>query len=94
MFAGLHCSAFRGPCRTGLVATSTNGHLRRAATSDVPKSYGKMARHPAQLNMGDALAYAAAKALRMPLLYKGDHFLETDLARRISRISKLKISAS
>jgi len=42
--------------------------------------YGKMVGHPAQLNMGDALAYACAKAYRIPLLYKGNDFKKTDIA--------------
>lgn len=42
--------------------------------------YGKMAGHPAKLNMGDALAYACAKAFHVPLLYKGNDFKETDIA--------------
>lgn len=42
--------------------------------------YGKVVGHPAQLNMGDALAYACAKANGVPLLYKGNDFLQTDLA--------------
>jgi ribonuclease VapC len=42
--------------------------------------YGKGRGHPAQLNMGDCFAYACAKALRLPLLYKGDDFRRTDLA--------------
>jgi ribonuclease VapC len=42
--------------------------------------YGKMVGHPAQLNMGDALSYACAKAFHVPLLYKGDDFSKTDLA--------------
>lgn len=42
--------------------------------------YGKMAGHPAQLNLGDALSYACAKARHDPLLYKGRDFRETDLA--------------
>ena len=37
-------------------------------------------RHPARLNMGDCFAYACAKALAVPLLYKGDDFSQTDLA--------------
>lgn len=41
--------------------------------------YGKMAGHPAKLNLGDALAYACAKAYRVPLLYKGNDFKETDV---------------
>jgi ribonuclease VapC len=44
------------------------------------RKYGKVAGHPARLNMGDALAYAAAKAFHAPLLYKGDDFARTDLA--------------
>ena len=42
--------------------------------------YGKVVGHPAQLNMGDALSYACAKAFHVPLLYKGDDFSKTDLA--------------
>ena len=42
--------------------------------------YGKVAGHPAQLNMGDCLSYAAAKASGLPLLYKGGDFAQTDLA--------------
>lgn len=44
------------------------------------RKYGKVAGHPARLNMGDAMAYAAAKEFRVPLLYKGDDFAKTDLA--------------
>lgn len=42
--------------------------------------YGKQVGHPAQLNMGDAISYACAKAYRLPLLYKGNDFAQTDLA--------------
>ncbi len=41
--------------------------------------YGK-GRHPAALNMGDCFAYACAKTLDAPLLYKGGDFAQTDLA--------------
>ena len=37
-------------------------------------------RHPARLNMGDCFAYACARALGVPLLYKGDDFALTDIA--------------
>lgn len=40
--------------------------------------YGK-GRHPARLNLGDCFAYALAKALDAPLLYKGDDFSKTDI---------------
>lgn len=41
--------------------------------------YGKGTGHPAQLNYGDCMAYAVAKALDAPLLYKGDDFAQTDI---------------
>jgi ribonuclease VapC len=40
--------------------------------------FGK-GRHPAALNMGDCFAYACAKRLGVPLLYKGDDFDLTDI---------------
>lgn len=42
--------------------------------------YGKGRGHPAQLNLADCLSYACAKRRGMPLIYKGDDFLHTDLA--------------
>lgn len=41
--------------------------------------YGR-GRHPAGLNYGDCFAYALAKVLGAPLLYKGDDFARTDVA--------------
>ena len=41
--------------------------------------YGKGQRHPAQLNMGDCFAYAGARTLGEPLLYKGGDFANTDI---------------
>ena len=40
--------------------------------------FGK-GRHPARLNLGDCFAYALAKRLDAPLLYKGDDFAKTDI---------------
>jgi ribonuclease VapC len=40
--------------------------------------YGK-GRGPARLNLGDCFAYALAKQLDAPLLYKGDDFALTDI---------------
>lgn len=42
--------------------------------------YGKTVGHPANLNFGDCFAYACAKALDVPLAYKGNDFTLTDLA--------------
>ena len=35
--------------------------------------------HPARLNLADCFAYALAKQLDVPLLYKGDDFAKTDI---------------
>ena len=40
--------------------------------------FGK-GRHAAALNLGDCFAYAAAKAYRAQLLYKGEDFARTDV---------------
>lgn len=42
--------------------------------------YGKGRGHPAQLNMGDCFAYAMARNNRVPLLFKGNDFSQTDIA--------------
>jgi ribonuclease VapC len=49
--------------------------VARAAYRD----FGKGSGHKAQLNFGDCFAYALAKALNEPLLYKGTDFSETDV---------------
>lgn len=35
--------------------------------------------HPAKLNFGDCMAYALAKSLDAPLLFKGGDFAQTDV---------------
>jgi ribonuclease VapC len=35
--------------------------------------------HPARLNLADCFAYALARQLDVPLLYKGDDFAQTDI---------------
>jgi ribonuclease VapC len=47
---------------------------------DAYAEYGK-GRHPAALNMGDCYAYACAKANQAKLLFKGEDFIKTDIAR-------------
>ena len=41
--------------------------------------YGRGTGHPAGLNMGDCFAYALAKTRKLPLLFKGDDFIHTDI---------------
>lgn len=40
--------------------------------------FGK-GKHPAALNFGDCFAYALARSLHLPLLYKGNDFSLTDI---------------
>jgi ribonuclease VapC len=53
--------------------------------ADAFRRYGK-GRHKAGLNFGDCLVYATAKHFNLPLLYKGQDFIHTDLksARSVS----------
>ncbi len=44
--------------------------------------FGK-GRHRAALNLGDCFAYALAKTLSAPLLFKGDDFTLTDVGRAL-----------
>lgn len=42
--------------------------------------------HPARLNLADCFAYALAKRLDAPLLYKGDDFTRTDIRSALQPI--------
>lgn len=44
-------------------------------------TFGKGSGHPAALNFGDLFSYALAKVRGLPLLFKGDDFSQTDIAR-------------
>jgi len=47
---------------------------------EASRRYGKgRGKSKARLNFGDCCSYATAKALAMPLLFKGDDFLHTDI---------------
>ena len=48
---------------------------------DAFEQFGKGRGHPAGLNFGDCLVYALAKLTGQPLLFKGDDFASTDIAR-------------
>jgi ribonuclease VapC len=56
--------------------TAAQARIAREAYRD----YGKGSGHPARLNFGDCFAYALARELREPLLYKGMDFSHTDIA--------------
>ena len=56
--------------------TEEQARIAREAYRD----FGRGSGHPAGLNFGDCFAYALAKALREPLLFKGDDFGHTGIA--------------
>lgn len=49
------------------------------AATDAFHRFGRGRGHPARLNMGDGMAYAVARIQDLPLLYKGNDFVHTDL---------------
>ena len=54
--------------------------------------FGKGSGHPARLNMGDCFAYALARDLDEPLLFKGDDFKLTDIEVVIEPIKERRLS--
>lgn len=61
------------------------GHLKEPFRST---AYGDLLYddkgHPAHLDLGDCFAYALAKAMSKPLLFKGDDFSHTDVASALT----------
>jgi ribonuclease VapC len=41
--------------------------------------FGRGSGHPAKLNFGDCFSYALARTRNLPLLFKGDDFIHTDI---------------
>jgi ribonuclease VapC len=63
--------------RSGIQVVSFTDELADLATEAFLK-FGR-GRHKAKLNFGDCMAYALAKSLGAPLLFKGDDFAKTDI---------------
>jgi ribonuclease VapC len=47
------------------------------------RDFGRGSGHPAKLNFGDCFAYALAKTSGEPLLFQGDDFVHTGIARSV-----------
>jgi ribonuclease VapC len=60
--------------------TEIQARLAREAYRD----FGKGSGHPARLNFGDCFAYALAKVIGEPLLFKGSDFGHTDIMPAIA----------
>lgn len=67
---------FREASFTLEAVTPEQARIAREAYRD----FGKPSGHPAKLNFGDCFAYALAKVMREPLLFKGQGFTHTDIA--------------
>ena len=61
------------------------GESHYSAAVDAWLRFGK-GRHPAALNFGDCLSYAVARLAGEPLLYVGEDFGGTDVARPRGRV--------
>ena len=68
--------------------TETQARIARAAY----QRFGKGSGHPARLNMGDCFAYALARDLDEPLLFKGADFALTDIEIVIEPIKERRLS--
>ena len=61
--------------------TEAHAHIAREAYRD----FGRGSGHPARLNFGDCFAYALARALNEPLLFKGEDFTHTDITPALAK---------
>jgi ribonuclease VapC len=59
---------------------------------DAYRRFGRTSGSPARLNMGDCFAYALARDLGEPLLFKGNDFKETDIELVIEPVSHKRLS--
>lgn len=68
--------------------TEVQARIARAAY----QRFGRGSGHPARLNMGDCFAYALARDLAEPLLFKGADFAQTDIEIVIEPIKERRLS--
>lgn len=68
--------------------TPSQARLARSAH----ERFGRGSGHPARLNMGDCFAYALARDLGEPLLFKGQDFRLTDIEIVIEPIRHKRLS--
>ncbi len=54
--------------------------------------FGRGSGHPARLNMGDCFAYALARDLGEPLLFKGEDFTLTDIELVVEPVRSRRLS--
>lgn len=64
------------------VIVATVDAAQATAAADAYRRFGK-GHHPAGLNLGDVFPYALARTRRLPLLFKGRDFSQTDVESAI-----------
>lgn len=69
-------------CDDGGFSIEAFGRRESILAFDAYRRFGK-GNHPARLNFGDCAAYALAKSLDAPLLFKGSDFARTDIRRAV-----------
>lgn len=62
----------------GGISIAIFDQVQSALAFSAYRRYGK-GNHPARLNFADCAAYALARSLDAPLLFKGDDFIQTDV---------------
>ena len=67
----------------GIEVVPIAGEETRSAL-DACQRFGKGRGHPARLNLGDCFAYACATTRGVPLLFVGNDFVHTDVARGLA----------
>ncbi len=68
--------------------TEAQARIARTAYRD----FGKGSGHPARLNLGDCFAYALARDVGEPILFKGDDFAQTDLENALAPRESRRLS--
>ena len=92
----LYCVVTRGGLSHGMEQANTLLSLiepelasfdveQLAVARDAYTAYGRGSGHAANLNMGDCFSYALAKSRNLPLLFKGDDFVHTDIKPALRR---------
>jgi ribonuclease VapC len=65
--------------RTAEIHLAAVDEAQARVAREAYRDFGKGSGHKAQLNFGDCFAYALAKTLNEPLLFKGTDFSQTDV---------------
>src|SRR5476649_2767338 len=65
--------------KTAQISIEAVTHVHAQIARNAYRDFGRGSGHPAKLNLGDCFAYALAKSVDEPLLFKGNDFIHTDI---------------